>query len=74
MNTWRKSGEGNGERGRERARGQRERAKGKREKRGRAAPFYGESGIPTCCQLTVGWSLDKMLTGAIATWKRVTSG
>jgi hypothetical protein len=25
------------------------------------SPFYGESGIPGCCQVTVGQSLDKML-------------
>ena len=29
---------------------------------GASSPFYSESGIPGCCQVTVGWSLDKMLT------------
>jgi hypothetical protein len=34
---------------------------GKREQ-GVSAPFYSESGTPGCCQVTVGQSLDKMLT------------
>jgi hypothetical protein len=29
---------------------------------GASSPFYSESGTPGCCQVTVGWSLDKMLT------------
>jgi hypothetical protein len=38
-----------GERGRERTEGV-------------SSPFYSDSGIPGCSQVTVGWSLDKMLT------------
>ena len=30
--------------------------------KGASSPFYSESGIPGCCQVTVGWSLDKMST------------
>ena len=26
------------------------------------SPFYSESGIPGCCQVTVGWNLEGMLT------------
>ena len=29
---------------------------------GASSPFYNESGIPGCCQVTVGQSLDEMLT------------
>ena len=30
---------------------------------GASSPFNIKSGIPGCCQVTVGWSLDKMLRG-----------
>ena len=30
--------------------------------KGASSPFYSESGITGCGQVTVGWSLDKMLT------------
>jgi hypothetical protein len=33
-----------------------------REEEEASSPFYSESGIPGCCQVTVGQSLDKMLT------------
>lgn len=46
-----REGEGNGKRGR----------KSKRARRGRAAPFI-VSGILGYCQVTVGQSLDRMLT------------
>jgi hypothetical protein len=42
-----------------------EREQGDKSKRaggGVSSPFYSESGIPGCCQVTVGLSLDKMLT------------
>jgi hypothetical protein len=39
----------------------REREK-ERERGGASSPFYSESGTPGCCQVTVGWSLNKMLT------------
>ena len=29
---------------------------------GASSPFYSESGIPGCCQVTVGQSLEEMLT------------
>jgi hypothetical protein len=30
--------------------------------RGANSTFYSGSGLPGCCQVTVGWSLDRMLT------------
>jgi hypothetical protein len=30
-----------------------------------SSSFYTESGIPGCCQVTVGQSLEEMLTGSI---------
>jgi len=50
MSKWRERREENGKRVRAR---ERERGGG---------PFYSESGIPDCCQVTVGQSLDKILT------------
>jgi hypothetical protein len=32
------------------------------EQGGASSPFYSESGIPGYCQVTVEWSLDRMLT------------
>jgi hypothetical protein len=29
---------------------------------GASSPFYSWLGLPGCCQVTVGWSLDRMLT------------
>jgi hypothetical protein len=29
---------------------------------GVSSPIFTESGIPRCCQVTMGWSLDKTLT------------
>ena len=58
MSMWRE-GEGNEERGE----GQEGRARARRQERGgSSSPFYSESGIPVCCQVTVGRSLEKMLT------------
>jgi hypothetical protein len=49
MNTWRKRGEGNGRGGGRKAR------ESKRVRRGQAAPFIvSGSGLPGCCQVTVG--------------------
>jgi hypothetical protein len=66
MSKWR--GEGNGERGGKglegRARSRRPEQEREREYRA-SSPFYSESGISGCCQVTVGWSLDKMLTDGI---------
>lgn len=48
--------------------GEGQEGKNKREAReqeqeeGASSPFYNESGLPGCCQVTVGWSLDRMLT------------
>ena len=40
-----------------------ERNKRPREQGERASsPFYSESGLLGCCQVTVGWSLDRILT------------
>ena len=33
--------------------------------RGASSPFYTGSGLPGCCQVTGGWSLDRMLTLSI---------
>jgi len=57
----------------------REREKGKKGQRGKRVregeseeganiPFYTESGIPGCCQVTVGQSLEGMLTLPICAW------
>ena len=54
MSTWRERGE---ERGSKRAR--------EREGRRASSPFYSGSGLPGCCQVTVRWSLDRMLTLSI---------
>lgn len=45
--------QGNGERG-----GTEKGQEGKRarERGGVSSPFYNESGIPGCCQVTLGWS------------------
>ena len=48
-------GGGWGERGNRRERTEQERGGGR-------SPFHSESGMLDCCQVTVGWSLDKMLT------------
>jgi hypothetical protein len=38
-------------------------AEGKsKRRRGQVAPFFSGSGLTGCCQVTVGWSLDRMLT------------
>ena len=34
---------------------------------GTSSPFYSGSGLPGCCQVTVGWSLDRMLTAVLIT-------
>jgi hypothetical protein len=47
--------------GRERGRG-REEPKRAREKQAGSKSKYSGSGLPGCCQVTVGWSLDRMLT------------
>ena len=44
-----------------------ERQEGKRSRdqeseEGASSPFSSESGIPSCCQVTVGQSLEEMLT------------
>jgi hypothetical protein len=28
---------------------------------GASSPFHSAPGLPGCCQVTVGWSLDRML-------------
>jgi hypothetical protein len=54
MSTWRERREGSGER--ESKLGARAREQEREE--GASSPFYSESGIPDCCQVTVGQSLD----------------
>lgn len=56
-----REGEMEGEKGSEKEGAEKEGAESKREE-GANSPFYRESGIPGCCQITVGWNLDKMLT------------
>jgi len=46
--------------GREGTKGKRARARENEE--GASSLFYSESGIPGCCQVTVGRSLDRVLT------------
>jgi len=47
-------GEGNGERWDRREEGK---SKKQENEEGASSPFYSESGIPGCCQVTVGWSI-----------------
>jgi hypothetical protein len=52
-----------GERGKGNGEGEQEgKSKSKRERKGANNPFYRESSIPGSCQVTLGQSLDKMLT------------
>jgi hypothetical protein len=58
-------GGGNGERwqgGKSKVARAQEIKKGTREGRGGRQPLYSGSGLPCCCQVTVKWSLDRMLT------------
>jgi hypothetical protein len=41
-------------------------------KEGASSPFYSGSGPPSCCQVTVGWSLDRMLTQTILSMAQIT--
>jgi hypothetical protein len=63
---WEESGEGNGERGEargsKRARGKKARRQERERQEGASSPFYSGSGLPGCCQVTVEWSLDRILT------------
>ena len=51
-----------GEGGREREKGVRERRESERAKRGANSPLYSKPGLPGYCQVTVGQSLEGMLT------------
>lgn len=44
----------------------------RRQRKGTCSPFYSESGILGCCQVTVGRSLDKRLTAS--TSSNITQG
>jgi hypothetical protein len=46
---------------------QEDRARAREEKSDKqtSGPIYSESGTPGCCQVTVGWSLDKIQTDII---------
>jgi hypothetical protein len=46
----------------ERGKGQEDRARRQAREQGPSNSFYSESGMPGSCQLTLGRSLDKMLT------------
>jgi hypothetical protein len=60
MSMWRRSGKGMGrEGGREAEKKQREKQESNQ---GTSSPFYTGSSLPGCCQVTVGQSLDRMLT------------
>jgi hypothetical protein len=52
------------EKGGQGTRGQSESKKEREQKReeGTSSPIYSESGLPGHCQITIGQSLDKMLT------------
>ena len=62
MNTCRKGGRKWGE-GKGKSKGARtqESKKGTRQGGGESISFQSGSGLPRCCQVTVGWSLDRML-------------
>ena len=70
MSMWRGKGEGKGKRtGRRREEPKRVREQESEE--GASSPFYSESGLPACCQVTVWWNLDRMLTTMTkATYKK----
>jgi hypothetical protein len=53
MSTWRERGEEGGDRAG---------ARRQESKEGANSPLYNGSGLSGCCQVTVGWSLDRMLT------------
>jgi hypothetical protein len=62
MSTWNRMGVREwGERGEGKLRKSKER-RGTGEKEGVSSRFYSGSGTPGCCQVTVGWSLDRMIT------------
>jgi hypothetical protein len=58
---WREKGEGNGDKEQEQERKRKEQ-ESKRVRRGQAAPFIVKSGTTSCCQVTVGQSLDNIPT------------
>ena len=60
MATWREMGR-EWERGGARGQEARERSRSKREE-GASSPFYSGPGLPGCCQVTVGQSLEGILT------------
>ena len=63
MTMWREEGREWGERGSKGARGKRERDKSKRvREEGANSPSYSGPGLPGCCQVTVGWSPDRVST------------
>jgi hypothetical protein len=54
--------------GRERGGEKSKRAREKQEREeGANSHFYSGLGLPGCCQVTVGWSLDRMLTAVLIT-------
>ena len=44
------------------AQGRSKRPRGQESEEGVSSPFYSWSGLSGCCQVTVRWSLDRMLT------------
>ena len=57
---WGREGEGTGTK-----KGKAQESKRTREQEreeGLSSPFYSGSGLPGYCQVTVGWSLDRMIT------------
>ena len=65
----RREGEGNRESG-----GRVKRIEIEQEGKKASSSFYSESGIPGCCQVTVGWSLEGMLTLTLHLSHSSTSG
>jgi hypothetical protein len=57
ISTW---GWGGNRKGKERSK--RSRVRELEREEGASSPFYSGSGLSGCCQETVGWSLDRMLT------------
>jgi hypothetical protein len=65
MSTWREGEREWGERKSRNGEGGRAGARRQEREEGASSPFYSESGTPGCCQMTVGQSLDKVLTTSI---------
>jgi hypothetical protein len=62
MNMWREGKENGEGKGKGRAQEGKREAREEEREEGVSSPFYSGSGLPSCCQVTVRQSLDRMLT------------